>query len=145
MRTARQGVLAWFIRQALDGEEIRLYGGGDQLRDSNHVTDVVAAMLLAMASPRADGQVFNLGSDRPATLARLAELVVRSAGSGSLKRVPYPEQLKTIEIGDYTGDYTKIRKTLGWEPRVPLEEGIAQTVAYYQAHRDQYWKRELYP
>lgn len=145
MRTARQGVFAWFIRQALDGEPIRLYGGGEQLRDFNHIRDVVAALLLAMASPRADGQVFNLGSDRPVSLAHLAEQIVSMAGSGSVKKVPYPDQLRAIEIGDYTGDYRKIREALGWRPCVSLEEGLAETIAYYRAHRDHYWKRELYP
>jgi nucleoside-diphosphate-sugar epimerase len=145
MRTARQGVFAWFIRQALDGETIRIYGGGEQLRDFNHVNDVAAALLLAMASPAADGQVFNLGSGRPVSLVRMAELIVATAGSGAVKLIPYPEELKALEIGDYVADHGKIRRLLGWEPRVPLEEGVARTVAYYQEHGSQYWKREVYP
>jgi nucleoside-diphosphate-sugar epimerase len=145
MKTARQGVFAWFLRQALDGQEIRLFGGGDQLRDWNHVNDVVAALLMAMSSPATDGEVFNLGSKAPASLKTVAELLVRHAQSGSVKLVPYPEHLKSIEIGDYIGDYGKLQRVLGWEPRVALENGIAATVAYYQAHRDHYWQREVYP
>jgi nucleoside-diphosphate-sugar epimerase len=145
MKTARQGVFAWFVRQALDGQPIRLFGGGEQLRDFNHVDDVCQALLSAMSSPDADGQVFNLGSREPASLLRITELIVRAAGSGSVVKVPYPEHLKSIEIGDYVGDYGKIKRVLGWEPRVALEDGVAQTVEYYRKHRDHYWQPELYP
>jgi nucleoside-diphosphate-sugar epimerase len=145
MKTARQGVFAWFVRQAIDGEEIRLFGGGEQLRDFNHVADVVAALLLAMVSPDADGQVFNLGSREPRSLLAIANTIVQDAGTGTVKGIPYPPHLKSIEIGDYVGDYSKIKRVLGWEPVVTLEEGIAETVAYYLANRDRYWQPVLYP
>ena len=145
MKTARQGVFAWFLRQALDGQEIRLFGGGEQLRDWNYVSDVVAALLMAMVSPATDGEVFNLGSESPASLKTVAEMLVRHAKSGSVKLVPYPEHLKSIEIGDYIGDYRKLQRTIGWEPKVSLEDGVASSVAYYAAHRDRYWDREVYP
>jgi UDP-glucose 4-epimerase len=145
MKTARQGVFAWFVRQALDGEEIKLFGGGEQLRDFNHVSDVVAALVLAMISPAADGEFFNLGSKEPKSLLYIANTIVEKAGTGSVKGIPYPPHLKAIEIGDYIGNYAKIKRVLGWEPAVPLEQGIAQTVAFYQAHRDHYWQQVLYP
>jgi UDP-glucose 4-epimerase len=145
MKTARQGVFAWFVRQALEGQAIKLFGGGGQLRDFNYVDDVTAALVTAMASPAADGQVFNLGSREPVSLKHLTELIVAKAGSGSVIPVPYPEQLKAIEIGDYVGNYGKIRGVLGWEPEVALEAGVAATVAFYQQHRARYWSSELYP
>lgn len=140
MTTAGQGVLAWFVRQALDGQTIALFGGGEQRRDFNHVDDVCRALLLAMARPDADGQVFNLGAREPVSLRRLAEIVIAQAGSGRTIAVPYPEVLAPLEIGDYAGDYEKIRRALGWEPRVTLEEGVRETVEYYRRHRDHYWR-----
>jgi UDP-glucose 4-epimerase len=145
MKTARQGVFAWFVRQALDGEEIKLFGGGEQLRDFNHVSDVVAALILAMVSSAADGEFFNLGSKEPKSLLSIANTIVANAGAGSVRGIPYPPNLKAIEIGDYIGDYTKIKRVLGWEPAVSLEQGIAETVAYYQKNRDHYWQQVLYP
>lgn len=144
MKTARQGVFAWFLRQALDGEEIRLFGGGEQVRDWSHVRDVVAALMMAMVSPAADGEVFNLGSE-PASLRQVAELLIAKSGTGSVKPIPYPEHLKSIEIGDYIGDYRKIEEVLQWRPQVALEQGIAETIEYYRRHRDHYWQREAYP
>jgi nucleoside-diphosphate-sugar epimerase len=145
MKTARQGVFAWFVRQAIDGEEIKLFGGGEQLRDFNHVRDVVAALIMAMVSSAADGEVFNLGSKEPQSLLAIANTIVQKAGTGSVRGIPYPPHLKAIEIGDYIGDYAKIKRVLGWEPAVALEPGIAETVAYYQQNRDQYWQQVLYP
>jgi len=108
------------------------------------VRDVVAALLMAMASPAADGHVFNLGSE-PATLRQVAELLTTKSGSGSVRPIPYPEHLKSIEIGDYIGDYRKIESVLGWRPQVALEPGIAETIEYYRQHRAHYWQREAYP
>jgi nucleoside-diphosphate-sugar epimerase len=98
-----------------------------------------------MASPATDGEVFNLGSEAPASLKTVADMLVRHAQSGSVKLVPYPEHLKSIEIGDYIGDYHKLERVLGWEPKVALDDGVAATVKYYAAHRDHYWDREVYP
>ncbi|HEX5058470.1 MAG TPA: NAD-dependent epimerase/dehydratase family protein [Kofleriaceae bacterium] len=145
MRTARQGVLAWFVRQALDGQAIRLFDGGEQLRDCNHVSDVVAALLIAMVSPAADGEVFNLGSKKPISLREIAQTIVAQAKSGSVTNVPYPPHLKSIEIGDYVGDYTKAHRVLGWEPAIDLARGMADTVEYYREHREHYWTHEAYP
>lgn len=145
MKTARQGVFAWFLRQALDCQEIRLFGSGDQLRDWNYVDDVIAALLLAMSSSKTDGEVFNLGGQTPASLKTIADLLIRFAGTGSVRLVEYPAHLKSIEIGDYVGDYRKLERTTGWRPCVGLEDGIAATVEYYRAHRDQYWQPEMYP
>jgi UDP-glucose 4-epimerase len=139
MRTARQGVLAWFVRQALDGQEIRLFGGGEQLRDCNHVSDVVAA------PPQADGEVFNLGSKQPISLGEIARVIVEQARAGSVTKVPYPPHLKSIEIGDYVGDYSKANRVLGWQPLIDLQRGMADTVEYYRQYREHYWTREVYP
>ncbi len=140
MKTSRQGVIAWFVRQALDGQEVQLFGGGDQLRDCNHVADVASALLLAMFNPAADGEVFNLGSEEPMSLLRIVERIVAVAEKGSVKHIPYPEHLKAIEIGDYAGDYSKIQKILGWLPSISLDTGLAEMVDYYRRNRDHYWR-----
>ncbi len=136
----RQGFIGWFIRLAVDGEEISLYGDGKQLRDLNYVDDVVQAFLLAGAKNGANGQIFNLGGVEPVSLLETVEILIELCPQASYRLVPFPENKKRIDIGDYYGDYRKIKAALGWEPEVPLREGLAKTVDFYRQHRDHYWE-----
>jgi UDP-glucose 4-epimerase len=138
IKHSRQGFIGWFVRQALLGEEIQVFGDGTQKRDFDHVSDAVDAFLRAGASDAADGQVFNLGGEAPITLAELARMLVEIAGQGSYRLVPFPPERKRIDIGDFYGDTTKIRTALGWAPKLPLRQGLEQTLAYYRAHKDHY-------
>jgi UDP-glucose 4-epimerase len=137
MHHSRQGVINWFIRLALDGQEIRLFGDGKQIRDANYVDDVVQAFLLAGVDDAANGQVFNLGGS-PTSLLELAQLITSITGTGySLQ--PYPEDLKVIEIGDYIADWSKAERMLGWRPVVELRDGLERTINYYRQNRAHYW------
>jgi len=138
IRHNRQGFIGWFVRKALLGEPIQVFGDGRQLRDFNHVDDVVDALLRAGASDAADGQAFNLGGGAPASLEELARLLVEIAGHGSYTLVPFPPERKKIDIGDFYGDIGKIRAALGWEPRIGLREGLASTLAFYREHEEHY-------
>ncbi len=138
IRHNRQGFIGWFVRKAALGEEIPVFGDGTQKRDFNHVDDVVDAFLRAGAMAASDGEVFNLGDEQPISLLALVKLLLDVAGGGSFKLVPFPEERKRIDIGDFHADTRKVRSVLGWEPRVPLARGLAETVAYYRAHREHY-------
>ena len=137
IRHNRQGFIGWFIRQAALGEQIQVFGDGTQRRDFTHVEDVVDAFLRAGAADASDGKVFNLGEETPVSLLELAELLVEVAGA-RYTLVPFPPERKRIDIGDFYADITKIRATLGWEPRKPLREGLAETVEYYRRHQEHY-------
>ena len=135
---ARQTFIGWWFRQIVQGEEIRVYGDGEQQRDLNYIDDVVEAFLLAAACPNSAGEVFNLGA-QPISLKALAALLVELNGKGSFSLVPFPEDRKAIDIGTYRGDYSKIQRVLGWEPRTPLREGLLSTIDYYRQHSEKYW------
>jgi UDP-glucose 4-epimerase len=139
MQHARQGFIAWFVRHAVEGEEIELFGDGSQMRDFNEVEDVVDAFLLAGASDRAVGRVFNLGHPEPVSLRELTETLLDVAGGGSFTTVPFPEDRARIDIGSVYADATRIGDELGWKPRVPLRDGLARMVGYYREHRSRYW------
>ena len=139
MKHNRQGFIAWFIRLAVEGKEIQVYGDGRQRRDLTFVDDVVDAFLRAGASEKAIGEVFNLGGLEPISLIDLAHLIVEMAGQGSVRLVPWPPERKRIDIGDVFCSYAKIERTLGWRPKVPLREGLARTIAYYREHWRHYW------
>jgi UDP-glucose 4-epimerase len=140
MKHNRQGFIGWFIRLATDGEEISLYGDGRQLRDLNYVDDVVEAFLLAGVMETVNGHVYNLGGPEPVSLLQIVEMLLELCPQASYKLVPFPPEKKRIDIGDYYGDYSKIRAALGWEPRVSLREGLSRTVDFYRKYKGHYWE-----
>jgi len=82
--------------------------------------------------------VFNVGSGEPSSLAAITQELVRIAGRGKVEFVPFPEEAKRIEIGDYVADIEKIRDCLGWRPQVSLCDGLERTVRYYEAYKEHY-------
>ena len=138
IRHARQGFIAWFVRQAVLGEEIQVFGDGSQTRDFDYVDDVVDAFLRAGASEAAAGQVFNLGGQGAISLLELARMLVGISGRGSYSLAPFPPERKLIDIGDFQADASKVRGQLGWSPGVTLREGLERTVAYYSRHKEHY-------
>jgi UDP-glucose 4-epimerase len=139
VRDARQTFLGVWIKAVLTGEEFEIWGDGTQRRDLLYVDDAVRAFLLAGAADDANGEVFNVGVPVSVTLAELAETLVRSAGSGSYRIVPFPPERKAIDIGDYYASDEKIRAVLGWHAQVPLEDGLRRTLDYYREHGERYW------
>ena len=129
--------IGWWLRQLLGGDEIKIFGDGKQIRDLNHVDDVVEALLLSVIHPQAQGKIYNLGGE-PVSLIDLALLMIEINGSGNYQFVPFPENRKRIDIGDYFGDYSQIKNELGWQPRVQLREGITSTLEFYRKYKDQY-------
>ncbi len=140
IKDARQTFLGVWLKQIIMGEPILVYGDGRQLRDFNFVDDVIDAMLIAAITPRADGQVYNLGSaEPPISLLELAELLIDSnGGGGEYQSVPFPPDRKAIDIGDYYADFGKINRELGWTPRVPLADGLKRSLDYYRANIEHY-------
>jgi UDP-glucose 4-epimerase len=145
MHHSRQSVIAWFIHQALEGQAIQLFGEGRQKRDFNYVDDAVEALLLVGASEKAEGEVYNLGSPEPVTLAHVAEELIWLTGKGSLAYVPFPPERQLIDIGNCYSNYRKITEAVGWEPTVNLREGLQRTVEYYQKYQPHYWKENVDP
>ena len=139
VKDARQTFLGIWIKQLIDGQPIQVWGDGAQIRDFTYVDDCVEALLLAAASPAADGQIFNLGSDETINLRDLAALLIEINGAGSFDVIPFPPDRKPIDIGDDYADYRLIQGRLGWRPRVSLREGLRQTLDFYRAEREHYW------
>jgi UDP-glucose 4-epimerase len=140
MRHAKYGILNWFIRLAMDGKTIQLYGDGAQKRDYNYVDDAIEAFLLAGARRDVcNGETFNLGSGKARTMREATELVVEYAGRGGYEFIEWPADRKVIETGDYFADFSKFTQATGWQPSTEIEDGLAQTVAFYKAHQEAYW------
>jgi UDP-glucose 4-epimerase len=138
IRHNRQGFIGWFIRLAVEGREIQVFGDGSQIRDFVYVDDAVDAFLRAGASDACNGQVFNVGGAEPVPLRDLVSLLIDVAGAGSVRYVPWPADKKVIDIGSFYADSTRFRDAVGWQPRVTLRAGFARTIDYYRAHAGEY-------
>ncbi|HVJ26462.1 MAG TPA: NAD-dependent epimerase/dehydratase family protein [Vicinamibacterales bacterium] len=138
IRHNRQGFIGWFIRLAVEGKEIQIYGDGSQLRDFVFVDDVVDAFLRAGATDAVNGDVFNVGGLEPISHRDLVELLIGTAGSGSVRYVEWPPEKKAIDIGSFYSDSTKFRTAVGWHPEINLREGLRRTVEYYRQHLPNY-------
>jgi UDP-glucose 4-epimerase len=139
MRHSRHAFLPWLIRLAIDGQQLQIFGDGQQMRDFTYVDDVVEALLAAAYRAESDGEVFNLGGERPYSIREFVDILLGIVGGGSYACVPFPQDRCRIDIGSYHADSSKIRSALGWEPAVPLAEGLHRTVEYYRRYRKHYW------
>lgn len=134
------GVFNWFIRKALDDAEIPVFGDGRILRDFLYVDDLVRCLLMVAVTDRAYGEVFNVGTGIPVSFQSLAQTIVNVVGKGRAKFTEFTQERKEVEPGDYYTNISKIRSLVGWEPKVPLEEGIKRTADFYRSHRKEYWQ-----
>jgi UDP-glucose 4-epimerase len=140
MKHDRQGFITTFIRLAVHGEPIRVFGDGSQLRDFTYVADAVDAFLAAALSEQAYGLPLNVGGIEPVSLLEVARLCQEIAGTGgTVETVPWPEERKKIDIGSIYVDHSRLTALTGWEPRVGLADGLAETIAFYREHGEHYW------
>ena len=134
VRDARQTFLGIWLRLALQGGEILVYGDGAQTRDLTYVDDAVSAFLLAAARDEATGKVYNLGGEGHVSLLDLAGIVTEEAGAGSVRLIPFPPDRKSIDIGDFYADFSAIERDLSWRPEVTVSEGVRRTLDFYREH-----------
>jgi len=139
MKHGKYGIQNWMIRLAIDNKKITIYGDGNQLRDFIYIDDTIGAMLLAGSREETNGQVYNVGSGKAISFRGMIEKIVEIAGSGEIVTTPWPNERKRIEVGDFVADITKIKNEIGWEPKVPLEEGLKKTIDFYRKHKEHYW------
>lgn len=137
VKDARQTFLGIWVRLLVEGKPFEAWGG-HQLRDFTYVDDAVDAFLMVATSEEARGKVFNLGGDCAISLNDLADLLVEVNGGGEYIIKEFPPDRKRIDIGDYYTDYSLIRSTLGWEPKVPLRDALKRTLNYYKEHLHRY-------
>ncbi|WP_119420935.1 NAD-dependent epimerase/dehydratase family protein [Desertibaculum subflavum] len=137
VKDARQTFLGVWIRAAVEGRAFEVWGG-EQLRDFTYVDDCVDALLAAADAKAVDGGIFNLGGDRVISLKDLADLVVAANGSGSYAIKSFPPERKKIDIGDYYATDAKFRQATGWRPRVPLDEALRRSIAFYRENLPHY-------
>jgi len=122
------GIVNNFINSALLGQELVIFGDGEQLRDYIYIEDLVELLILAGLRGDNAGEIYNVGYGMSSRLVDVAEQVVAICASGSIKHVAWPEDYLKVEPGNYRVDVTKVRDSFGWSPCTGLEEGLRRTV-----------------
>lgn len=140
MRHSKYGILNWFIRQALDGNALTIYGDGVQKRDYVFVEDVAEGMLTVAQSQATVGEVYNIGSGQGTPFITMAQTIATQISGTVIRQVEWPKDRYFVETGDFVADISRLEAATGWHPSISIEEGIAKTVAYYREHHDRYWQ-----
>lgn len=122
-------VVSNFIVQALQGLPLSVYGEGTQTRSFCYVDDLIDGILALMESTSSGAQPVNLGNPHEVTVKSLAEQIQRLTGSTSrILNLPLPID----DPQQRQADITRATSILGWEPKIPLEQGLQKTIAYFQ-------------
>jgi UDP-glucose 4-epimerase len=128
-------VIPNFVRQALAGEPITVFGDGTQSRSFTHVADVVQALVKLVREPKAIGQVVNIGNTGEISILKLAERVRELSGSNSpIKLVPYDEAYESgfEDMPRRVPDLTKVNALIGYKPRFSLDDILTQVIEYFR-------------
>lgn len=129
-------VVPRFVKQALAGEPITVYGDGSQTRSFGYIEDVISAIIDLMNNEKAFGQIFNVGSDEEISIKELAEKIIALTKSSSIiDFVPY-DKVYGSDFEDMfhrRPDISKIKETIGYQPKFTLEESLKKIIDYFNA------------
>jgi nucleoside-diphosphate-sugar epimerase len=139
VKDARQTFLGIWIKRLIEENPLQVFGDGLQLRDFNYIDDVVDALITVALQEKANGCIYNLGSKEVINLKDLAELMIKINNSGSYDIIPFPEDRKKIDIGDYYSDFSFIENSFNWRPKIKLNDGLRKTIEFYRNYQNNYW------
>ncbi len=140
MKHGKYGIVNWFIRLALEGKPLSIYGHGKQKRDYIYVEDIAEAMLRFVKIENPEYRIFNLGSGEGTPFKDMAKIVAETVGGVKLEFKEWPQERYFVETGDYIANIDRIKKSAKNIQQTSLSEGIRKTVEYYRKYRDYYWQ-----
>lgn len=123
------GFINHFIDLARRGEEIRIFGNGEQTRNVLYAEDAADALYLAAQSPQLIGEVYFATHDEHLSVAQIAEEITREFGRGQINYVPWPDERKRIEIEQVKISSERFRDLVDWRPAYDFKQGLARTKA----------------
>ena len=133
----KSSVVAKFIRKALDGQTLEVYGNGMQTRDFIYIDDLIDAIILSVTSHNIGGEIFQIASSSETTISEMTETLVTELKHQGIKNI----SLKNVStrLGDVMRNYSdtsKAQERLGWQSKVQLNEGLSRTVSYFLNNLD---------
>jgi UDP-glucose 4-epimerase len=126
-------VVPRFVRQALRGEPLSVYGDGKQTRCFSDVADVIEGLYRLVQQPQATGQVFNIGATQEIAIVELAERIISlTASSSQIQFIPYSEAYAPgfDDMRRRVPSIEKISQLTGFQPRYSLDETLGRVIAY---------------
>lgn len=139
MKHSRFGVVNWFVRLAMDGQTLPIFGDGKIMRDFLFIDDCVDALLRCGYVDEAAGEIINVGHDQPGNFLELTETLKELLPETQSEFTPFSAERKAQEPGDFYSDITRIKKICGWSPLVSFKEGLSRTIEFYEKHKTHYW------
>jgi len=137
-RQSARAVIPTIITQCLTGQKVRL-GNLTPTRDLNYVTDTAEGYLLAASQPKAIGQTINVGSGREISIGDLAQLIAKLTGRSIDIEVEHDRvRPEKSEVERLLADNSRARQLLGWQSKVPLEEGLGRTIEWLKDNLQRY-------
>ncbi len=138
-------VIPRFITSLLQGEPMTIHGGGESYRDFTHTSDAANAidMLLQAPSKIVDGEVFNIGSERTVSVNEIASLLCKKMNIASPAKYIKKVGDRLGQVEKHISDTNKIRKAIGWKPKVSFEEGLDMVIEWYR-NNPEWWTPKLF-
>ncbi len=135
------GILNWFVRNAMTGSDITVYGDGMQTRDYVYIDDVVDAFVRAALAPATNQDIFLIGSGVETVFLDMVKNVIHAVGQGNYVHIPFPPERESIDIKKFVITFDKFQRATGWHPEIDLRTGIEKTVEFYRDRLPLYLNR----
>ena len=139
MKHSKYSIPGWFLRMAMEGKTIKIFGSGEQLRDYIHISDLTLAFLLAGITEKTNGKIYNCGLGKSTSFKNMVETIVKTTENGKIEYVKWPSNYEKEETGNHRTDISKLKKDTGWVPHIKIEEGIERMYQYYKKNKDNYF------
>ena len=139
LKHSKYSLPGWFMRMAIEGKPITIFGDGQQMRDYIYATDVADAFIAAGGTDIAPGELFHCGCGQPVPFRHMVETLVRVLKRGSIQYVAWPANYERVETGDLSFDIGKLCRTTGWKPSISLEEGFERMWRYFEPRQSVYF------
>jgi UDP-glucose 4-epimerase len=139
MKHSRYGIVNWFIRLALEGKPLTIYGDGAQVRDYIYVDDIARCLVAVALSDKTAGYVYNVGSGVGTPFVDMARTIAELIAGTEVVYLEWPQDRYFVETGDYVSNIDCLREATGWAPQYSLADGISMAIEYYRKYREHYW------
>lgn len=133
----KSSVVAKFIRRALNGDILEVYGDGTQTRDFIYIDDLIDAIILALEKDDISGEIFQIASNHETTVSEIANKLIVELKNQGIQNITLKNISKRIgDVRRNFSDTTKARERLGWNAQITLNEGLSRTVSYFLSNME---------